>query len=196
MTNYYAIMRSTMLLPNFDEVAVYPVPIFTDHILFAGKEFSRDRMLKYRLKGCMNLSESSVRREYETLRDSFDDKVLWGRFEALVDSCSEKLMYEFCVYDLKMAQVLIEGTFSALDGKVRPGSRDQAWLDSATARAFNQRVFSKINQGDRVCNQGLLQLLVKTDFGRQLRNVFASVIAKLEGPRASPARVELVDPGE
>ena len=108
-------------------------------------------MLKHkvldRLKGCMNLSEISVRREYKTLMGCFEDKALWGKFETCVDSCSEQLMYQSCLDDLKMAQMLIESMFSR-DGTVRPGSGSQAWLDAATANAFNKRVFSKMNQVD------------------------------------------------
>ena len=192
-------MLATMLLPCFDEVTAYPVPIFTDHILFAGKGFRRAKMLQHkvldRLKGCMDLSENSVRREYETLMACYDDKAQWEKFETRVDSCSEQLMYQSCVDDLRMAQVLIESTFSR-DGMVRPGSGGQAWLDAATASAFNKRVFSKISRDERAANQSLLQALVQTDYGMQLRNVFAPVIAKLEGPRASPGRVELVDSDE
>ncbi len=70
-------MIANMLMPCFKSVTAYPISNFTDYLLFARKGFSRERMKKFklleRLKGCMDprLSENSVLREYEKLRDEY-----------------------------------------------------------------------------------------------------------------------------
>ena len=174
-------LLTTMLLPCFRSVTSYPISnIFTDHILFAGKGFSSQRMIKYRvlerLKGCMDLTEASVIKEYETLRESYENRARWDAFENRVASCSEKMTYDNCFNIFKTAQVVVEG---ALKSYIKPGSGDQSWLTKELAAALNQLVFRKINASDRDVNKQMMMGIIYSPLGDQLRAIFDPVLIKI-----------------
>jgi len=176
-----SMLLTTMLMPCFEKVTAYPISnIFTDHLLFAGKGFSKENLKKYkvidRLMGCMDLSRESVLREYEKLRDDFEDKQKWGEFERRVASCSEKLNYDNGINIFKMAQVIIEG---ALSRHVIPGSGAQSWLTPQLCAALNQKVFRHIKEADQERNQRLMLEILESPLGTQLRPAFDPVILKL-----------------
>jgi hypothetical protein len=171
---------ANMLMPCFKSVTAYPVSNFTDHILFAGKGFSRENMEKFnvleRLQGCMDLSEFSVFREYEQLRDDYTDRKRWDAFEKRVASCSEKLMHDNIFNLFKTAQVMMEG---ALSSEIKVGSGTQSWLTPELTSALNHVVFRNISEEDRLKNQKIVVAIMESPLGDQLRAVFDPVILKI-----------------
>jgi hypothetical protein len=176
-----SLLLTTTLMPCFEKVTAHPIGnIFTDHLLFAGKGFSKENLKKYRvmnrLMGCMDLSRESVPREYEKRRDYFEERRKWGEFERRVASRSEKLDYDDGVDIFKMAQVILEG---ALSRRVIPGSGAQGWLAPQLRAALNQEAFRHIKEGDQERSRRLMLEILESPPGTQLPPAFDPVILKL-----------------